>query len=419
MRRMTTDEFVERAKQVHGEKYDYSETVYISNKQPVTIICPEHGPFQQRPINHLSGKGCPYCAGNARMTTRTFIDKARAVHGDKYGYRLAEYTGYHKKVSIICPVHGKFEQTPCDHLHGHGCPSCAVKHVETTSKNNTQSDPHRVLRRTERPRFTGTPYSCSQVAKWYQFDVIYGRELDLWERNDDYRGRPLHEWLYENRYRYIGKTPEQLNDKEILRGLTIAGVLRGYTTFDAMLMRQVIEKYQVKSVYDPCAGWGERMLTCANMGIEYRGVDINGQLLPGYRQMMSDLNLRNCVFSVGDSSDMPVMGPVDAVITCPPYSDLERYSDKGAENFSHEEFLDWWLTECDIARNLNARILAFQINTGLRDELVGIAESCGFCMIDELWFRTNKSSHFTRKHGENRKKSCESMIVLARSEKVQ
>ena len=62
---------------------------------------------------------------SAKLTTQDFIDRARAVHGDKYGYDIVEYSGAHTKVTIHCPEHGMFEQTPNAHLNGNGCPGCA------------------------------------------------------------------------------------------------------------------------------------------------------------------------------------------------------------------------------------------------------------------------------------------------------
>lgn len=58
-RRLTQDEFIERARSVHGNKYDYSKVEYKGKEQKVLIICPEHGEFWQLAGNHLTGRGCP------------------------------------------------------------------------------------------------------------------------------------------------------------------------------------------------------------------------------------------------------------------------------------------------------------------------------------------------------------------------
>ena len=118
---MNTEEFIKRAKKVHGDKYDYSKTVYTRPLEKVIIICPKHGEFLQLPYNHLKGMGCRKCNS---ITTEEFIEKAREIHGDKYDYSKVKYINSYTKVTIICPVHGEFQQDPMAHLDGHGCRKC-------------------------------------------------------------------------------------------------------------------------------------------------------------------------------------------------------------------------------------------------------------------------------------------------------
>ncbi len=136
---LTTKEFIEKAKNIHGDKYDYSKTEYIDSKTKICIICPEHGEFWQRPNDHLNKKGCPKCAGKIKLTTEEFIKKAKQVHGDKYDYSKVEYNCIRDKICIICPEHGEFWQTPNDHLDNHGCPKCnqskLEKEIEMLLKN--------------------------------------------------------------------------------------------------------------------------------------------------------------------------------------------------------------------------------------------------------------------------------------------
>ena len=125
----TTDEFIAKAKKVHGDKYDYSKVKYIDTKSKVCVVCPEHGEFWQTPDSHLSGCGCPKCANKnkgeyRRSSKKDFITKARKIHGDKYDYSNVDYVNNYTKVCIICPKHGEFLQTPSNHLNGQGCPKC-------------------------------------------------------------------------------------------------------------------------------------------------------------------------------------------------------------------------------------------------------------------------------------------------------
>ena len=125
-RRLTTEEFIKRAREIHGDKYDYSKVNYINSITPVTIICPVHGEFKQRPDNHIFGKtGCPYCNGGMKYTQEEFIKRAKEVHGDKYDYSKVNYIDSITPVTIICPIHGEFEQKPVYHLSGNGCSMCS------------------------------------------------------------------------------------------------------------------------------------------------------------------------------------------------------------------------------------------------------------------------------------------------------
>ena len=107
----------------HEFKYNYSLVEYINNKSKVKIICPVHGEFEQTPLIHLQGCGCPKCSDN-KLNKVEFIIKAKKIHGDKYDYSLSEYIGSKIKLKIICPIHGEFEQIPNHHLSGAGCPIC-------------------------------------------------------------------------------------------------------------------------------------------------------------------------------------------------------------------------------------------------------------------------------------------------------
>lgn len=193
MKKLDVTEFIKRAKEVHGDKYDYSKSKYIDYDTKLEIICKEHGSFWQTPGNHLKGKGCPFCKGNAKMTkeafikkakerwgnrfdyslveyknnstkvciidsdgkkyyqtpanhlygfdcsinakvtTEDFIKRAQEVHGDKYCYNETEFVSSKDKLTIICPLHGKFSMLPHNHLSGQGCPKCKQKSVLETN----------------------------------------------------------------------------------------------------------------------------------------------------------------------------------------------------------------------------------------------------------------------------------------------
>ena len=134
MRKLTTEEWIKKAKMVHGNKYDYSKVEYINNLTKVCIICPEHGEFWMSPSAHVDGKqGCKFCSGK-QLTKEMFIEKAKKIHGDRYSYSKVNYVNNRTKICIICPEHGEFWQKPSNHLLGQNCPKCTNEYSPTTEE---------------------------------------------------------------------------------------------------------------------------------------------------------------------------------------------------------------------------------------------------------------------------------------------
>lgn len=138
------DEFVRRARQVHGDKYDYSKVEYINKSTKVCIICPIHGEFWQTPDNHVFQKqGCHECgriksSNSQARTTDEFIEMATQKHNGKYSYPRTVYTRSNQKVIITCDKHGDFEQEANAHLNGCGCPKCGIKSTKEKITRSTE-----------------------------------------------------------------------------------------------------------------------------------------------------------------------------------------------------------------------------------------------------------------------------------------
>lgn len=590
----TTESFVDACNYIHGGLYFYDKTEYVRRDKKVIITCPVHGDFEQTPGNHLYGYGCPVCAGVSKLTPEIFISKAKNIHGDKYDYSLI--TGdisSHRKVMIICPEHGVFQQTPTGHLSGKGCLKCAPKkraktNVERYGVRNVMSlqstlekikaathkkygvdyamqDKDLASKNVEAKRQSGTfstssveehvkgfddfefqynkdtryPYLCDFYDKgrdlfievnaswthgyhWYdtekdagvctkwkdksedstyyanalevftkrdvekretarvnslnyvtlwdsdgmdadlwfamgmplgkdwereyswlpyhyipedvdvqnmhlswsrlsaivkdaQRKVFYKRELELWNKNPLRHGKwgTVQAFLYANRYKYLNKLPHELTDRMLLRAFRISGLHMGYTSFNSSLMRQVIEKYNIKSVYDPCAGWGERMMTCGKLGVSYEGCDINSELFEGYEKLVKLIDGLKPVLHNNDSANQLVTGDADAIITCPPYKGIEVYTDNGAENLGDEDFAAWW---SDVVKNCsysNAKVFAVQTNQACRKVFEDALVRQGWTFKEELVFDNNQKSHFHRVSGMT-KHEYESMLVFTR-----
>lgn len=141
-RRHTTEEFIKKSKEIHGDKYGYHKTVYINYMTKVKIFCNIHKIFfEQIPANHLRGHGCEKCANQKRIKKRTlntneFIKRARAVHGNEYDYSLVKYKSAKTKIKIKCLIHGIFEQTPTSHLTGSKCNECVKNFMRNKFSSN-------------------------------------------------------------------------------------------------------------------------------------------------------------------------------------------------------------------------------------------------------------------------------------------
>ena len=138
-RNKTNEEFINEAKKIHDNRYDYSLVNYKLSTNKFKIICNLHGEFEQTPNNHLNGNGCPKCKGliisdKKTKTTDEFINEAKIIHGDKYDYSLVNYIGCKNYIEIKCNEHGVFEQWPDSHLQGNGCPKCGLSYDKSENE---------------------------------------------------------------------------------------------------------------------------------------------------------------------------------------------------------------------------------------------------------------------------------------------
>lgn len=142
-----TQDFIEKAYNIHEGKYDYSKVKYDNAKTKVCIICPVHGEFWQTPSNHLNKThtcGCPKCGLNRKIKKITksktqFIEEANKIHNNKYGYTKVNYINNKTKICIICHKHGEFLQLPSNHLKGEGCPKCKIELLQNKNLLDTEN----------------------------------------------------------------------------------------------------------------------------------------------------------------------------------------------------------------------------------------------------------------------------------------
>lgn len=248
---------------------------------------------------------------------------------------------------------------------------------------------------------------CTKLAKYVQFNEFYKSELQLWLDNPFEQYGTLQSNLYNNRLQYIGKNPKQLSNLEILRGLNISGKIRSYTTFDNSGMKQFLDKYKPTSVYDPCAGWGERLITCAYRNIKYFGIDINKNVVNNHQKLINMFGLTNQFTICADSASYELDSEYDTVFTCPPYWNTEIYTNIGAENLSYIEFLNWWK---NTIKHSKSKMFVYQINQKYKTDMNRALLDLGYSFVEEIVL-SQKSSHFTNYDGRC-KKEYESIQVF-------
>lgn len=137
MKKKTTEQFILDAQKIHGDKYDYSLVEYKGVKTSIKIKCDKGHVFEQTPNDHLNGHGCKVCSGwgQLKFNDGEFILRAKEIHGDFYDYSKFEYKGHDINSTIICPKHGEFKQSPKTHIvNKGGCSKCGY---ESSSKKRT------------------------------------------------------------------------------------------------------------------------------------------------------------------------------------------------------------------------------------------------------------------------------------------
>jgi Zn finger protein HypA/HybF involved in hydrogenase expression len=132
-KKLTTNEFIYRAKESHGERWSYDETTYVNKRTKIKFWCKKHGYINQFPANHLK-IGCPFCS-TGRHNTHSFVLECQQKY--EYDYSETIYKNNKTKIEFICQKHGRIKQLPNEHL-AIGCPKCAKKR-EMISKHTPES----------------------------------------------------------------------------------------------------------------------------------------------------------------------------------------------------------------------------------------------------------------------------------------
>ena len=247
-----------------------------------------------------------------------------------------------------------------------------------------------------------TLYSWNNISLYFHWEEFYKKEIELWNENKLYRGLPLQSWIYLNRKKYIGKDATTLTDREILRAFKITGIHIGNSFHSPFYIKQFIEDYNINSIYDPTMGWGHRLLGAYN--ITYIGNDINSVTVDNNQKIIDYFNLQNKHLYNKDCSLFTPQQEYEAVFTCPPYFNVEKYTDLGAENLSYTGFLNWWeqtIIKSCMEKN-TCKYFAFIINHTYKTDMANICEKY-LCKCEEIQLGKQNYSHLnsvSRQQGE-------------------
>ncbi len=190
-RLLGTAKFIIKAKEIHGDKYDYSMATYINSHTKLEIVCSTHGAFWQEPTSHLSGQGCSECAVERRAKVKTsdtekFIKKAKEIHGDKYDYSKANYINSKTKIEILCLKHGSFLQIPSTHLSGGGCYECGNEARTVKNAYNTKE----LIETAKEVHGDRYDYSKTEyVSNKKEIEIICKKHGSFWQRPDNHLNR--------------------------------------------------------------------------------------------------------------------------------------------------------------------------------------------------------------------------------------
>lgn len=164
-------------------------------------------------------------------------------------------------------------------------------------------------------------YSCkNEIVKFFQQDNFYVVEKELW-KNDKIKDK-----IINNRIKYLNKPIEELIDNDILTGFKKSGIYYGYSHFNPLIFKWFIEKYNVKKCYDPCGGWGHRLLVTQNLDL-YIYNDLSYNTACSCQDIANYFNMNNIEWY---NEDAKICWPAykfefDSIFTCPPYFNLEHY----------------------------------------------------------------------------------------------
>jgi hypothetical protein len=218
---------------------------------------------------------------------------------------------------------------------------------------------------------------------------FFKRENDMW------KDPILRRKLIENRIKYLFKPESKLTDRDLLRGFKISGIHYGYSHFSPFWFKAFIEEFKLNSIYDPCGGWGQRLLGACDKTYIYNDTDTN--TASKCAKIADDFALTDKVFYNEDASKFTPKEDYDAVFTCPPYFNTEVYYGSNDSLSAYPKYTDWlntwWRNLVKSSVKPNTKYFAFITNNKYKNDMSNIVKACGLSFIKEVHIGKNNISH--------------------------
>ncbi len=226
----------------------------------------------------------------------------------------------------------------------------------------------------------------------FVWELFYKKELELWKDSS------IRKKLIQNRISYLHKREEELSDNELLKGFSRSGIYKGYSSFSPLVIKSFIRDFKISSVYDPCGGWGQRLM--GSWDIEYWYNDYNFYLVQKIKDLFDYYNNlfpkeKEINFSCRDASTFVPDKKFDAVFTCPPYYKTEDYMFPGdsSKGIDYKEWLNiWWRGVIKSSREVSS-IFAFVVSKKYLEDMKNIIEQEGFYLKEKILVSSKKKNH--------------------------
>ena len=228
---------------------------------------------------------------------------------------------------------------------------------------------------------------------------FYEKENELWQSSQ------IKKRIIPNREKYLFKSRIKLTEKELLRGFKISGIYTGFSHFNPLWIKKFIEDYKPKVIYDPCGGWGHRLLGIVNSDCQYIYNDWDTKTYNGVQNIIKDFNINNAKCYNEDAANFIPTEDFDAVFTCPPYYNIETYNNKEFKSLA--DYKQWWQKVVNNIVTKNIKYFAFIISNEFEQLLMSAIPS-NFRLKEQITLG-KKMDHFKRVTSSNKR---EILIVL-------